>query len=37
MEVANMGVQELDPLIGKEAGRQVYKFFNTSVFEEDDD
>jgi DNA excision repair protein ERCC-4 len=37
MEVANMSVRELDPLIGKEAGRQVYKFFNTSVFEGDDE
>jgi DNA excision repair protein ERCC-4 len=37
MEVANMRVRDLDPLVGKEAGRQVYKFFNTSVFEGDDE
>ena len=37
MEVANMSLRELDPMVGKEAGRQVYKFFNTSVFEGEDD
>ena len=37
MEVANMDLMQLDPLVGKEAGRQIYKFFNTSVFEGDDD
>lgn len=34
MEVANMTEEELDPLVGKEAGRQIVRFFNRSVFEE---
>jgi DNA excision repair protein ERCC-4 len=33
-EVANMGVEELDPLVGVESGRRIWKFFNRSVFEE---
>lgn len=33
-EVANMSVAELEPAVGKEAGRQVYRFFNRSVLEE---
>lgn len=32
-EVANATVEELEPAIGKEAGRQVHRFFNKSVFE----
>lgn len=32
--VANLEVEELDPLVGREAGRQVYRFFNRSVFED---
>jgi DNA excision repair protein ERCC-4 len=34
-EVANMTVDEMDPLIGREAGRRVYKFFNRSVYDEE--
>ncbi len=30
-EVANMSVDELEPAVGKEAGRQVHRFFNRSV------
>jgi DNA excision repair protein ERCC-4 len=33
-EVANMSVAELEPAVGKEAGRQVYRFFNRSVLED---
>ena len=33
-EVSNLGEEELDVLIGKEAGRQVYRFFNRSVFDD---
>jgi DNA excision repair protein ERCC-4 len=33
-EVANASVQELEPTVGKEAGRQIYRFFNKSVLEE---
>ena len=32
-EVANMEVDELDPLVGVESGRRIWKFFNRSVFE----
>ncbi|PQE07151.1 putative MUS-38 involved in nucleotide excision repair protein [Rutstroemia sp. NJR-2017a BVV2] len=32
-EVANAGVEELEPVVGKEAGRQIWRFFNKSVFE----
>ena len=32
-EVANMSLEELDPMIGREAGRRIVKFFETSVFE----
>ena len=35
VEVANMSVEELDPLIGKEAGRQVHRFFNATVIGDD--
>lgn len=37
LEVANMSVDELDPMVGREAGRQIVKFFTTSVFDEEDD
>ena len=33
-DVANATVEELEPAVGKEAGRQIYKFFNKSVLEE---
>ena len=33
-EVANLTEEELDPLVGREAGRQVHRFFNRSVFED---
>lgn len=33
-EVANASVEELEPAVGREAGRQIYKFFNKSVLEE---
>lgn len=32
-EVANATVEELEPAIGKEAGRQVHRFFNKSVLD----
>lgn len=32
--VANLALEELDPLVGREAGRQVWRFFNRSVFED---
>ena len=32
-EVANASVEELEPVVGKEAGRQIHGFFNKSVFE----
>lgn len=31
-EIANMGVEQLDPLIGKEAARKIVSFFQKSVF-----
>ncbi|KAH0151465.1 hypothetical protein KCU67_g10257, partial [Aureobasidium melanogenum] len=34
LEVANADEDELAALIGKEAGRQIYRFFNRSVFDE---
>ena len=33
-EIANMGVEQLDPLIGKEAARKIVGFFRKSVFED---
>jgi DNA excision repair protein ERCC-4 len=33
-EVANMTVEELDPLVGKEAGRQINGFFSRNVLED---
>jgi DNA excision repair protein ERCC-4 len=35
MEVSNMSLTEMDPIIGIEAGRQVYKFFNRNVYEDE--
>lgn len=35
-EVANMTVQELTPLVGTTAGRQIHGFFNRNIMEEDD-
>lgn len=32
-EVANAEVEELEPVVGREAGRQIWRFFNKSVFE----
>ena len=34
LEVSNLGEDELDVLVGKEAGRQVFRFFNRSVLED---
>ena len=34
VDVANLAEDELDVLIGKEAGRQVFRFFNRSVFDD---
>lgn len=34
-EVANMSVDELDPLVGREAGRRIVRFFTRNVFEGD--
>lgn len=33
-EVSNLTEKELDVMVGKEAGRQVYRFFNRSVLED---
>lgn len=33
MELANLEEGEISKLVGKEAGRQVYRFFNKSVFD----
>lgn len=33
--VANMSVEELDPIVGKEAARQIVRFFNRSVFDDE--
>jgi DNA excision repair protein ERCC-4 len=35
LEVANMSVDELEPLVGREAGRQIVRFFEKNVFEEE--
>lgn len=32
-QIANMGVEELEPLVGKEVGRKIVRFFRKSVFE----
>ena len=34
-EVANMSLNEFDPLVGVEIGRQIVRFFKTSVFDDD--
>lgn len=34
VDVSNLDEGELDMLVGREAGRQVYRFFNRSVFDE---
>ncbi|KAK5065336.1 hypothetical protein LTR84_001174 [Exophiala bonariae] len=36
MDVANMSLEELDPLVGREAGRQIVRFFTRSVFDDED-
>lgn len=33
-QVANMDVEQLDPLVGKEAARKIVEFFRKSVFED---
>lgn len=33
-EVANASVDELEPAVGKEAGRQIYRFFNRNVLDD---
>lgn len=35
-EVANMEEKELEPLVGKTAGRTIYGFFNRNIMEEED-
>lgn len=32
-EVANMKIEQLEPLVGKEAARKIFKFFTRSVFD----
>jgi len=32
VELSNMEEKDISALIGKEAGKQVYKFFNRSAF-----
>ncbi|KUL91940.1 hypothetical protein ZTR_01228 [Talaromyces verruculosus] len=34
-EIANMSVEELDPLVGKETARKIVRFFRKSVFEDE--
>lgn len=34
-EIANMSVEELDPLVGKETARRIVRFFRKSVFEDE--
>jgi len=34
-EVANMDVEQLDPLVGKEAARKIVRFFRKNVFEDE--
>ncbi|OAL27076.1 hypothetical protein AYO20_09884 [Fonsecaea nubica] len=36
LEVANMSLEELDPLVGKESGRQIVRFFTRRVGDEED-
>lgn len=35
LEVANMGLEELDPLVGRESGRRIVRFFERNVFEDE--
>jgi len=35
-EVANMTVEELEPLVGREAARQIHGFFNRDLIEDND-
>ena len=35
-EVANLGVDELDPMVGKEVARKIYGFFNKDVIEDEE-
>lgn len=34
LQLSNMSETEIEPLVGKEAGRQIHRFFNRSVFDE---
>jgi len=34
LEVSNMSEERLNELMGREAGRQIYRFFNRSIFDE---
>ena len=34
VEVSNLSVEDLDPLVGREVGRRVHRFFNRSVFDD---
>jgi len=36
LEIANMSIQELDPLVGRESGRQIVRFFTRTVGDEED-
>ncbi|KAJ9500431.1 DNA repair protein RAD16 [Exophiala xenobiotica] len=36
LEVANMSLDELDPMVGRESGRQIVRFFTRSVFDDED-
>ncbi|KAL8948257.1 MAG: hypothetical protein Q9222_005542 [Ikaeria aurantiellina] len=33
-EVSNLGEDEMDEMVGREAGRQIYRFFNRSVLDD---
>lgn len=35
LQVANMEEADFEPMVGKEAGRQIYRFFNRSVFDDE--
>ena len=35
-EVANLGVDELDPMVGKEVARKIHGFFNKDVIEDEE-
>lgn len=36
MDVAGMKEEDFEPLVGEQAGRQVYRFFNRDIFETDE-